>query len=102
MEHHPFPSHTAQNLLRRSWTSYAELHGSDDVSPSDPGGHDPGVPAQHRRRPPSWPPWRASRSESDPAAGGRPPIAAGNSHRAHHADAETRVLPWWKVTSDGK
>ncbi|WP_329293251.1 DUF5819 family protein [Streptomyces sp. NBC_01455] len=30
VEHDAFPSHTAQNLLRRSWTSYVETYGGDD------------------------------------------------------------------------
>jgi hypothetical protein len=35
VEHDFFPSHTAQNMLRRAWTSYLELHGSDDQSNSE-------------------------------------------------------------------
>ena len=35
VEHNFFPSHTAQNMLRRAWTSYLELHGSDDRSNSE-------------------------------------------------------------------
>ncbi|WP_327235711.1 DUF5819 family protein [Streptomyces sp. NBC_01317] len=30
VKHNVFPSHTTQNLLRRAWTSYVELHGGDD------------------------------------------------------------------------
>ncbi|MFG2195603.1 DUF5819 family protein [Streptomyces sp. NPDC048639] len=32
VRHNPFPSHTAQNTLRRAWTTYLELHGSEDQS----------------------------------------------------------------------
>ncbi|MGW1591011.1 DUF5819 family protein [Streptomyces sp. NPDC002386] len=34
VRHDPFPSHTAQNMLRRAWTSYLETHGGDDRSRS--------------------------------------------------------------------
>lgn len=30
VKHDPFPSHTAQNMLRRAWNSYLKTHGSDD------------------------------------------------------------------------
>ncbi|MDQ1017568.1 DUF5819 family protein [Streptomyces afghaniensis] len=30
VEHHVFPSHTAQNMLRRSWSGYVDSHGGDD------------------------------------------------------------------------
>lgn len=30
VEHQPFPSHTAQNMLRRAWSSYVDTHGGDD------------------------------------------------------------------------
>jgi hypothetical protein len=30
VEHHPFPSHTAQNMLRRAWAGYVDSHGGDD------------------------------------------------------------------------
>jgi uncharacterized protein DUF5819 len=35
VEHNFFPSHTTQNMLRRAWTSYLELHGSEDRSDSE-------------------------------------------------------------------
>ncbi|MEU3383442.1 DUF5819 family protein [Streptomyces albidoflavus] len=104
IEHHPFPSHTAQNLLRRSWTSYAELHGSDDVSPSDRA-----VMIQEYLR--NIAADRMAALESEPFESiqlrvvTRPVAAAGTApgdRRTDPADAETRVLPWWKVTSDGK
>lgn len=30
VRHDAFPSHTAQNMLRRAWSSYLETHGGDD------------------------------------------------------------------------
>lgn len=30
VEHHVFPSHTAQNMLRRAWSGYVDSHGGDD------------------------------------------------------------------------
>jgi uncharacterized protein DUF5819 len=35
VEHNPFPSHANQNMLRRAWNSYLELHGEDDQSHSE-------------------------------------------------------------------
>ena len=32
VEHHAFPSHTAQNLLRRAWTSYVEHTEESDTA----------------------------------------------------------------------
>nr|WP_203686665.1 DUF5819 family protein [Streptomyces sp. SID14515] len=106
IEHNAFPSHTSQNMLRRSWTSYVELHGGDDLSRSDRA-----VMMQRYLRNIA-----ADRmAERD----GKPfeniqlrvvtlPVAAqgsadgGRSAAAVTAakNAETRLLPWWKVTSD--
>jgi hypothetical protein len=36
VKHHVFPSHTAQNLLRRAWSSYVDTHGADDTARSEP------------------------------------------------------------------
>lgn len=103
IEHNPFPSHTSQNLLRRSWTSYVELHGGDDVPRSDRA-----VMMQQYLR----------NIAADRMAdlNGKPfeniqlrvatlPVAApgtaASDRRAAAAKAETRLLPWWKVASDG-
>ncbi|MFE8913338.1 DUF5819 family protein [Streptomyces globisporus] len=102
IEHNAFPSHTSQNMLRRSWTSYVELHGGDDVPRSDRA-----VMMQRYLRNIA-----ADRmAERD----GKPfeniqlrvvtlPVAAPGSadrdRRAAAKDAETRLLPWWKVASD--
>ncbi|MEV6804060.1 DUF5819 family protein [Streptomyces sp. NPDC051132] len=103
VEHHVFPSHTAQNLLRRSWASYVDTHGADDTPRSDRAammqtylgniaadrvtGHDKGrrfdfIQLRVVTRPVAAP---------DAAAGNRPP-----------APVENRLLPWWKVTPHGK
>ncbi|WST54809.1 DUF5819 family protein [Streptomyces rubiginosohelvolus] len=103
IKHNAFPSHTSQNMLRRSWTSYAELHGGDDLSRSDRA-----VMMQRYLRNIA-----ADRmAERD----GKPfeniqlrvvtlPVAAQGStdldrRTAATKNAETRLLPWWKVTSD--
>nr|WP_280902532.1 DUF5819 family protein [Streptomyces sp. MAA16] len=106
VEHHPFPSHTAQNLLRRSWTSYVETLGGDDEPRSDRavmmrtylrniaaervaahrGGPFEAIQLRVITRPVAAP---------DAADGDRP------SPPASPATAETRLLPWWKVTPHG-
>ncbi|MBV7245096.1 DUF5819 family protein [Streptomyces sp. MW-W600-10] len=102
IEHDAFPSHTSQNMLRRSWTSYVELHGGDDLSRSDRA-----VMMQRYLR----------NIATDRMADrdGKPfeniqlrvvtlPVAARGSadgdRSAAAKNAETRLLPWWKVTSD--
>ncbi|MEU1040952.1 DUF5819 family protein [Streptomyces sp. NPDC005551] len=104
IEHNPFPSHTSQNLLRRSWTSYVELHGSDDISRS--------ARAVMMRQY-----LRNVAADRVAELSGKPfesiqlrvatlPIAApgtpDSSRRAAAAHADLRLLPWWKVTPDGK
>lgn len=34
VRHDPFPSHTAQNMLRRAWAAYLDSHGNNDQSAS--------------------------------------------------------------------
>ncbi|MEU3055343.1 DUF5819 family protein [Streptomyces griseus] len=106
IEHNAFPSHTSQNMLRRSWTSYVELHGGDDLSRSDRA-----VMMQRYLR--------NIATDRMAERDGKPfeniqlrvvtlPVAAqgsadgGRSAAAVTAakNAETRLLPWWKVTSD--
>ncbi|MEU0255276.1 DUF5819 family protein [Streptomyces sp. NPDC006184] len=103
VEHHVFPSHTAQNLLRRAWSSYVETHGTDDVARSERAemmqkylrniaadrvaGHDRGgtfdfIQLRVVTRPVAAP---------GATAGNHPPTPV-----------ENRLLPWWKVTSHGK
>lgn len=105
VRHDPFPSHTAQNMLRRAWTAYVDTHGGDDHPHSDRAymiqqylrniavdrvaEHRPGafesIQIRVRTLPINAP---LPGGTALPAAAGRPA-------------AETRLLPWWKVTSRG-
>ncbi|MFJ9148578.1 DUF5819 family protein [Streptomyces sp. NPDC102270] len=100
--HDPFPSHTAQNLLRRAWASYADTHGTDDTSRSPRAvmmqkylsniaaervaGHRAGTFEFIQLRVVTLPV-----AAPGTAAGRRPPTPVDN-----------RLLPWWKVTPHGK
>jgi hypothetical protein len=107
IEHHVFPSHTAQNLLRRAWSSYVETHGADDAARSEraemmrtylsniaadrvadrhEGGTFDFIQLRVVTRPVPAP-----GAPGGPAAGNRP-----------STPVENRLLPWWKVTSHGK
>ncbi|WSI35695.1 DUF5819 family protein [Streptomyces sp. NBC_01341] len=101
VEHNVFPSHTTQNLLRRAWTTYVELHGGDDAANSERA-----VMLQQYLR--NIAADRFAHHNSDPfefiqlrvltlpiaapgtAASKRPPVPV-----------ENRLLPWWKVTPHG-
>ncbi|MER5411176.1 DUF5819 family protein [Streptomyces sp. NPDC002769] len=101
VEHDPFPSHTAQNLLRRSWTSYVESHGGDDRA--------------HTERALMMQKYLSNIAADRMAAhnGGTfdfiqlrvvtRPIAAPGSPVGSRppAPTENRLLPWWKVTPHG-
>ncbi|WSL54479.1 DUF5819 family protein [Streptomyces sp. NBC_01725] len=104
VEHTPFPSHTAQNELRRAWTSYLELHGGSDESRSERA-----VMMQKYLR-------NIAVARMSERFGGRSafiqlrvvtvPIAApgtdgGRTAQGSPKNPETRLLPWWKVTPDG-
>ncbi|MFE1500085.1 DUF5819 family protein [Streptomyces albidoflavus] len=103
VEHHAFPSHTAQNLLRRAWSSYVETHGGDDTARSEravmlqtylrniaadrlAARNDGGAFEFVQLRVVTLPVAAPGTS-----AGERPPVPT-----------ENRLLPWWKVTPDGK
>ncbi|RPK38238.1 hypothetical protein EAO74_22555 [Streptomyces sp. gb1(2016)] len=101
VEHNVFPSHTTQNLLRRAWTTYVELHGGDDEAKSERA-----VMLQQYLR--NIAADRFADHNSGPfefiqlrvltlpiaapgaAASKRPPVPV-----------ENRLLPWWKVTPHG-
>ncbi|MCX5134117.1 DUF5819 family protein [Streptomyces sp. NBC_00340] len=101
VEHDPFPSHTAQNMLRRAWTSYVDTHGSDDeahteralmmqkylsnIAAQRVAGRRAGTFDFIQLRVVTRP-----IAASGPVAGDRPPTPT-----------ENRLLPWWKVTPDG-
>ncbi|MEU3009016.1 DUF5819 family protein [Streptomyces sp. NPDC007020] len=105
IKHNPLPSHTAQNMLRRSWTSYVELHGGDDLSRSDRAvmmqrylrniaadriAERDGKPFENiQLRVITLPVPAQGRADDDDR---RTAAAAKN--------ADTRLLPWWKVASD--
>ncbi len=103
IEHNAFPSHTSQNMLRRSWTSYVELHGGDDVPRSDRA-----VMMQRYLR--NIAADRMAERDGKPFENIQlrvvtlPVAAPGSTDRDRRAaaakNAETRLLPWWKVTSD--
>ncbi|MGR8009398.1 DUF5819 family protein [Streptomyces hypolithicus] len=102
VEHNVFPSHTAQNLLRRAWTSYTETHGGDDKARTERA-----VMIQKY----------LSNIAADRVAahnGGTfdfiqlrvvvQPVPAADAATGSHppTPTENRLLPWWKVTAHGK
>ncbi|MEW9514092.1 DUF5819 family protein [Streptomyces bacillaris] len=102
IEHNPFPSHTSQNMLRRSWTSYVELHGGDDLSRSDRA-----VMMQRYLR--NIAVGRMTERDGKPIESIQlrvvtlpvaAPGSAARDGRAAAQNADTRLLPWWKVASD--
>ncbi|MFI6034201.1 DUF5819 family protein [Streptomyces sp. NPDC051315] len=98
VEHHVFPSHTAQNMLRRAWVGYVDSNGGDDKATSEravmmreylsniaadrvaahKGGAFDFIQLRVLTLPIAAP---------GPAVGNRPP-----------KPVENRLLPWWKVT----
>jgi hypothetical protein len=102
VEHNFFPSHTAQNMLRRAWTSYLELHDSDDRSNSERAlmiqkylrniAVDRVAGQRHDRF-----------EEIQLQVITRPiaaPGAASNADGTALAPPEIRYLPWWEVGPD--
>ncbi|MFG2573263.1 DUF5819 family protein [Streptomyces sp. NPDC048481] len=102
VEHHPFPSHTAQNMLRRAWAGYVDSHGGDDKAHTDRA-------LMMQKYLSNIATERAATRE-----GGTfdfiqlrvvtlpipvPGAAAGNRQPT---PVENRLLPWWKVTRHGK
>ncbi|MEU4463076.1 DUF5819 family protein [Streptomyces sp. NPDC024017] len=98
VEHHAFPSHTAQNLLRRAWSGYVDSHGADDrarteravmmrkyltnIAADRVAAHRGGTFDFVQLRVVTLPV-----AAPGSAAGDRPP-----------KPTENRLLPWWKVT----
>ncbi|MDV5149569.1 DUF5819 family protein [Streptomyces sp. SBC-4] len=103
VKHSAFPSHTAQNLLRRAWSSYVDTHGKSDTARSERAvmlqkylsniaadrlaAHNDGGTFEFIQLRVITLPIAAPGT----AAGDRPPVPT-----------EDRLLPWWKVTSHGK
>ncbi|WP_329875297.1 DUF5819 family protein [Streptomyces sp. SP18CS02] len=102
VEHNVFPSHTAQNLLRRAWTSYSDTHGGDDSARSDRAG----LLREYLRN-------IAADRVAAHAKGGAfdfiqlrvvtLPVAAPGTTAGDRppTPVENRLLPWWKVTRHG-
>lgn len=105
VEHNPFPSHTAQNMLRRAWSSYLEVLGTDDQPRSERA-----VMMQTYLR----------NIAADRVAAHRPgsfdsiqlrvitlPVGASGTQAARRpataaaVPANARHLPWWKVEPRG-
>lgn len=102
VEHHPFPSHTAQNMLRRAWAGYVDSYGGDDrprterarmmrkylsnIAADRVAAHERGTFDFIQLRVVTLP-----IAPPGSAAGSRPPTPV-----------ENRLLPWWKVTRHGK
>lgn len=105
VEHQAFPSHTAQNLLRRAWASYAETHGKDDTARSERAvmiqkyvsNIAAGRIAEHRGD-------RGRDIDFVQLRVVTLPVAAPGSDAAGNPPkpVENRLLPWWKVTSHAK
>ncbi|MFF5701834.1 DUF5819 family protein [Streptomyces sp. NPDC012794] len=101
VEHNAFPSHTAQNMLRRSWSSYLEAFGGDDEPHSERAvmmrtylrNIAAARVAAHRRGPFDSIQLRVI---TLPVAA---PTASGAARPA--APIDTRYLPWWKVAPHG-
>ncbi|MDB1086364.1 DUF5819 family protein [Streptomyces sp. ACA25] len=105
VEHQVFPSHTAQNMLRRAWTSYRDTHGGDDRAHSERAvmmrtylrniaadrvaAHRPGA-------------FDAIQLRVVTVPIGAPAAAGHSSAAATRAATETRRLPWWEVAPDGR
>lgn len=100
--HDPFPSHTAQNMLRRAWAGYVDSHGGDDKARTERalmmqkylGNIAADRAAARKNGPFDFIQLRVVTLPipvTGPAAGNRPPTPA-----------ENRLLPWWKVTRHGK
>ncbi|WTU05935.1 DUF5819 family protein (plasmid) [Kitasatospora sp. NBC_00070] len=103
VKHNIFPSHTTQNMLRRAWTSYLELHGTDDKPHSARA-----LMLQRYLRNLATERITAHQSGTFQAVQLRVitrPIAApttpGAPHPATPTAVDTRYLPWWKVTPHG-
>ncbi|WP_373011356.1 DUF5819 family protein [Streptomyces sp. Amel2xC10] len=102
VEHQPFPSHTAQNMLRRAWAGYVDSHGGDDTAHTERA-------LMMRTYLSNIAADRVAAHTGDPfefiqlrvvtlpiAASGP---AAGDRSRT---PVENRRLPWWKVSGHAR
>ncbi|MFE2595752.1 DUF5819 family protein [Streptomyces sp. NPDC059396] len=112
VQHNVFPSHTTQNMLRRAWTSYSELLGTDDEPHSERAVMIQKylrniaanrVADHHRGTFESI----QLRVIARPIAGSAAPVAPATADGGRPTatttppPVDTRLLPWWKVTPDG-
>jgi hypothetical protein len=111
VRHSVFPSHTAQNMLRRAWTGYLESHGNSDLSATEGAVmwqeylRNIAVDRVTALRPGS----AAGSTAAGTGIAGiqlrvrtRPVMgydAAGHPRTAPPSTIETRYLPWWKATT---
>jgi hypothetical protein len=102
VEHDFFPSHTAQNMLRRAWASYLELHGSDDRSNSERALmmqkylRNIAVDRVNAQHPGTFEAIQLQVITRPMAA----PAAASSAGRTAPPPTETRYLPWWRAGAD--
>ncbi|MDT0571918.1 DUF5819 family protein [Streptomyces sp. DSM 3412] len=102
VKHNPFPSHTAQNMLRRAWSSYLDHHGGDDRPRSQRALMTQQYltniaskrVAAHRGGP-----FEAIQLRVVTVSIAAPASAGGAGAAAPRA-SDTRYLPWWKVKVD--
>ncbi|MEU3337148.1 DUF5819 family protein [Streptomyces sp. NPDC002144] len=102
VEHDPFPSHTAQNLLRRAWASYVDTHGEDDTARSPRAvmmqKYLSNIAAERVAR------HHGGTFEFVQLRVVTLPVDAPGTAAGHLSPTpvENRLLPWWKVTPRGK
>lgn len=101
VRHDPFPSHSAQNMLRRAWTGYLESHGNGDGDYSDRAvmwGHylrNIAVDRVTAARPGAITGIQL-RVRTQPIAGDD---ATGRKQQVPPSAVNTRYLPWWKAST---
>ena len=103
VRHSVFPSHTAQNMLRRAWTAYVDTHGGGDRSRSERA-----LMMQEYLRNIAVERVAAHRGSAFEAIQLRvitrpiaAPAAVGRPQPTAPAPVDTRYLPWWKVAQHG-
>lgn len=99
VKHDPYPSRTAQHMLRRAWTAYQTSH-EEDETPRN--GWAP-IGEKYLR---NIAVQRAAAFSPHPFQAIRlkvvtQPIESPNPAQTYSTEPYTRVLPWWNVTPDG-
>jgi len=100
IRHSPFPSHTAQNMLRRAWAAYADSHRNGDHSYSQGAlmvrEYLKNIAVQRVAA------HRGGTFESIQLRVTTVAIAPPGAPQQPQPAGTTRYLPWWKVVSDGR